>query len=76
MRKQASEDSESTGGLGGTQPRSEIGASGRPSASPGRGWAAPSQGLGLAERVSSANLRRPRPVRLRGPRQRHLPLAG
>lgn len=47
MRKQASESPESTGGLGGTQPRSAIGASGRPGASSGRGCAGPLGG-GLA----------------------------
>ena len=40
MRKQASENSEVVSGE-----------SGRPGASPGRGQAVPSQGLGLAERV-------------------------
>jgi len=44
MRKQASESRESTDGLGVTQPRSLIGASGRPGASPGRGRAVPLQG--------------------------------
>jgi hypothetical protein len=44
MRKQASESSGVTNGLGGSQPRSAIGASGRPGASPGRGRTVPSQG--------------------------------
>jgi hypothetical protein len=44
MRKQASKNPEVTGGSGGSQPRSAIGASGRPGASPERGRAVPSQG--------------------------------
>jgi hypothetical protein len=44
MRKQASESPEVTGGLGGSQIRSVIGASGRPGASPERGGTVPFQG--------------------------------
>jgi hypothetical protein len=53
MRKQASESPEVTGGLGGSHPRSQIGAAaGRPPAR-GVGGPSPPRGLGLAERVSS-----------------------
>jgi hypothetical protein len=70
MGKQASESQGVTGGWGGSQPRSAIGASGRPGASPGRGRAVPSQGTWPCRAGIIGHPRRPRPVRLRRPQQR------
>jgi hypothetical protein len=70
MRKQASKSPEVTGGLGGSQPRSPIGVSGRPGASPERGWTVPSQGTWPCRAGIISHPRRPRPICSRGPRQR------
>jgi hypothetical protein len=76
MRKQASESPEARGGLGEGQPRSAIGASGRPGASPGRRRTVPSRGLGLAERVSSATREGQGRSAYAGRGSGHLALAG
>jgi len=76
MRKQASESPESTDCSGGSQPRSVIGASGRPGASPGRGGPLPLRGLGLAERVSSATREGQGRSAYAGRESGHLPRAG
>ena len=71
MRKQASENPEVTGGLGGGQTRSAIGASGRTGASPSRRRTVPFQGPWPCRAALAGYPRRlPRPVRPRRPRQR------
>jgi hypothetical protein len=71
MKKQASESPEVTWGLGGGQPRSAIGASGRPGASPERRRTIPFQGPWPCRAAITGYPRRlPGPVRPRRPRKR------
>jgi hypothetical protein len=76
MRKQASESPEVTGGFGGSQPRSAIGASGRPGASPERGRTVPSWEHGLAEQVQSTTREGQGRSAYAGRDRAHLPLVG